>query len=449
MSLPFDVHAARRTQYLSRLHEASVASRSPHAALLFGGHPPRRNGDTEYRYRPCSDLHYLTGWEDPEVVALFRPGAEHPFVLFVQPKDPAREVWTGVRPGVPGALAAGADLAYPVGELDARLGELLQGYGVLHVRLGEDAARDARVFRASSGSARAAARNGLEVPHTYVDPRRLLGEMRLVKSDEEIALLRTASMITCEAHRNAMRVGSPGAWEYEVESAVDHTFRRHGGNGPGYTTIVGGGANACILHYVTNREALRDGDLCLVDAGCEYHYYTADVTRTWPVNGRFSPAQRAVYEIVLAAQEAAIDRARVGVPYREMHDAAVRVLTQGLVDLGILDGRVDELIAAEAYKAYYMHGTGHWLGMDVHDAGAYWLGFQSRALAPGMVLTVEPGLYLPPDDPRVPEPYRGIGIRIEDDVLVTTSGPDVLTADCPKSVEDLEAICDRRGRQAV
>ncbi|MFN7143209.1 MAG: M24B family metallopeptidase, partial [Myxococcota bacterium] len=265
---------------------------------------------------------------------------------------------------------------------------------------------------------RAGARNGLPAPSRLVDARRLLGELRLVKDETEIATLRKAAAITAEAHVAAMRLGRPGVPEYEVEAEIDGLFRRRGGNGPGYTTIVGGGKNACVLHYITNREPLRAGDLCLVDAGCEYRNYTADVTRAWPVSGRFSAPQRRLYEIVLAAELAAIDQARVGRPYKAMHDAAVRVLTEGMVDVGLLDGEVDVLIADEAFRRYYMHSTGHWLGLDVHDAGAYHLDGASRPLAPGMVLTVEPGLYVPPDDESAPEEYRGIGIRIEDDVLV-------------------------------
>ncbi|MFZ5479181.1 MAG: aminopeptidase P N-terminal domain-containing protein [Myxococcota bacterium] len=431
-----DSYAARRAAYLAALGED--------AALLFGNHHALRNGDAEYRYRQSSDLYYLTGWEDPDVAALFRPGAELPFILFVQPKDPAREIWTGIRPGVQGAKEVhGADAAFPYAELHGRLGELLQGYGTLHYRFGEDAERDRTVFSAIQGPARAAMRNGLDVPHRLVDARRLLAEMRLVKSAEEIARLRVAADITVEAHVAAMRVGRPGAFEYEVEAEVDGTFRRRGGNGPGYTTIVGGGKNACILHYVTNREELRAGDLCLVDAGCEYAYYTADVTRTWPVSGRFSGPQRDLYEIVLRAQLASIDAARAGRAWKDMHDVSVRALTEGMVAVGLLEGDVDTLIAEERYRRFYMHGTGHWLGLDVHDAGAYVVGRGARPLAPGMVLTVEPGIYVPPDDEDAPEAYRGIGIRIEDDVLVTDGEPDVLTAACPKRVDDVEAACAR------
>lgn len=437
MQAPSDLFAARRAAFLASLGED--------AALLFGAPHALRNGDAEYKYRQSSDILYLTGWPDPEVAALFRPNSDLPFILFVQPKDPAREVWTGVRAGLEGATARfGADAAFTWDELHARLGTLLQGYGTLHYRFGEDADRDRSVFASIQGPARVAARNGLEVPHHLVDSRRLLAELRLVKSPDEVATLRRAADITVEAHVAAMRLGRPGVGEWEVEALIDHTFRRRGGTGPGYGTIVGGGKNGCILHYVTNDEALRDGDLCLVDAGCEVAGYTADVTRTWPVSGRFTAPQRELYDIVLAALQASIDAARPGAPYKAMHDAAVRVLTQGMVDVGLLEGDVELLIAEESYRRYYMHGTGHWLGLDVHDAGAYWAGLVSRPLRPGHVFTVEPGIYVPPDDPSAPEAFRGIGIRVEDDLLMTADGPEVLTAACPRTAEDVEAACGGR-----
>ena len=429
-------HAGRRARFFAAL--------GADAALIVAPAHHHRNADTEYRYRQSSDLYYLTGWEDPEAVALFRPGAEQPFVMFVQPKDPEREVWTGRREGVEGAIARyGCDAAYPIGELGGRLGTLLFGYSTLHYRPGEDAALDRSLFAAIRSMAKPAARNGGDIPWRFHDPARLVGELRVRKEPEEMALLREAARISCEAHRQAMIVGRPGVHEYEVESVVDGWFRRHGGNGPGYTTIVGGGDNANILHYVTNRDALRDGDLCLVDAGCEYRYYTADITRTWPVGGRFTGAQKELYEVVLDAQLQAIDAARVGRNYKDMHDAAVRRLTEGMVHLKLLTGGVDESIHQEAFKRYYMHGTGHWLGLDVHDAGVYWQGFSSRVLEPGMVLTVEPGLYVPAGDERAPAAFRGIGIRIEDDIHVTEAGPENLTAACPKTIAEVEAACAR------
>lgn len=426
--------AARRARYLQLLGDD--------AALLVAPAHHHRNADTEYRYRQSSDLVYLTGWEDPEAVALFRPKSEQPFVLFVQPKDPEREVWTGIREGVAGARERyGADAAFPIHELASRLPALLFGYGTLHFRPGEDPAMDRTVFGAVRGMAKPAARNGGEIPWRYVEPGRLVGELRLRKEPGELARLREAARISAEAHRMAMRAGRAGVFEYEIEAIIDGHFRRQGGNGPGYTTIVGGGKNACILHYVTNREALRPGELCLVDAGCEYQYYTADITRCWPVDGRFSGAQRDLYEVVLRAEVDAIEAARVGRPYRDMHDIAVRRLVEGMIALGLLEGDVDDNIHRETFKRYYMHGTGHWLGMDVHDAGAYWHGFSSRPLEEGMVTTVEPGLYIPPDDLQAPEAFRGLGIRIEDDIHVTADGPENLTLACPKTIADVEAAC--------
>lgn len=430
-----DPRPARRARYLEHLDGA--------AAVLFGVPHAVRNSDSEYRYRPHSDLVYLTGWEDPEVAALFRPGSEQPFTLFVQPKDKERETWTGRREGLEGARArCGADLAFPYSELAARLPLLLQGYDRMHYGYGENAEHDRLVFGAVA-SARGPLRNGLCLPWKIEHSRVLLGELRLRKDAAEIETLRRAAMITAEAHTTAMRTGRPGVFEYEVEAAIDGTFRRRGGTGAGYTTIVGGGVNACVLHYVQNRDVLAPGTLCLVDAGAEVDWYTADVTRTWPVSGRFSPAQRDVYQLVLDAQMAAIDCARVGRPWRDMHDAAVRVLTTGMVALGLLEGDVAELIVEERYRKYYMHGTGHWLGLDVHDVGAYHQGLSSRLLEPGQVVTVEPGLYIAPDDAEAPEALRGIGVRIEDDVLITVEGPEVLSSACPKSIADVEAACTR------
>ncbi len=430
-----DRFAARRAAYLRALGED--------AALIFGSVHAVRNADSEYRYRPSSDLYYLTGWEEPDAVALFRPGAELPFILFVLPRDRVREVWTGTRVGVEGARALhGADSAFPIHELPARLPELLQGYATLHYAWG-DPDRDRLVFGALRGARRAASRNGLEMPHQLVDGGRVVAELRLRKTADELVTLREAAAITAEAHVAAMRLGRPGVHEYELEAAIDGAFRRRGGEGPGYTTIVGGGANACILHYINNRDALRDGELCLVDAGCEYRYYTADVTRTWPVNGRFSGPQRDLYQVVLDAQLAAIDAARPGRPFKDMHDVAVRGLVTGMIALELLHGDVDTNIADESYRRYYMHGTGHWLGLDVHDAGAYWEGLRSRLLEPDMVLTVEPGLYVQPDDDTAPAHFRGIGIRIEDDIRVTHGDPENLTAACPKTVDALESVCAR------
>jgi len=426
--------AAHRARLLSHLAEDE-------AVLLFGGPHHLRNSDAEYRYRCDSDIYWLSGWEDPEVAVFLRPG-EEPFTLFCQARDPEREQWTGIRPGPEGAIERwDADAAYPIDALAEHLPRLLQGVATLHYAFGRDHQQDLLLLGAIAKASKAARDNGLDVPETFQSPRLLLHELRLRKNEEELALLREASRITVKAHRAAMAWAAPGRSESEVESLIDFIFRREGGTGPGYTTIVASGANACVLHYISNADEIRDGDLVLIDAGCEYGYYTADITRTFPANGTFTEPQRRIYELVLKAQLAAIDEARAGRPYIAMHDAAVRVLTEGMVALGLLQGEVDTLIQEQTYKKYYVHGTGHWLGLDVHDVGAYGRKGESRALEPGMVCTVEPGLYIPPGDEEAPEEYRGIGIRIEDDVLVTEGEPEILTAGVPKTVEEVEAAC--------
>ncbi|HEX7701080.1 MAG TPA: M24 family metallopeptidase, partial [Kofleriaceae bacterium] len=305
--------------------------------------------------------------------------------------------------------------------------------------LGVDDDLDGLVAR-SIARLRRTEKKGKRPPRAVVDPRVALHELRLIKRPEELAALRKASAISSDAHITAMKAGRPGAFEHELEAVINYTFRRAGGAGPGYATIVGAGENATILHYIENRCAIADGDLVLVDAGCEYDHYTADITRTWPANGRFSPAQRKVYEIVLATQVAAIDMARPGTTLEQIHEFCVRKLTEGMVELGLLHGAVDELITDQSYRKFYMHGTSHWLGLDVHDAGAYTKDGSSRPLERGMVITVEPGLYIAHDAPGVPDAFRGIGVRIEDDLVITDGAPEVLTAACPKSIAELEAL---------
>ena len=416
------------------------------AVLLFGAPHHLRNGDAEFKYRPDSDVYHLTGWDAPEVAVLLRPNADHPFVMFVQKRDPAMETWTGRRWGPEGAKTRfGADEAYDYAELAAKLPELLQGYKSLHYRVADDADRDRLLMGALKSARRKARRNGLDVPDAFIDPGRVLHELRLIKTDHEIAVMKKAAEITCEAHRKAMEQTAPGVTEYEIESVIEHTFRVGGGNGPGYTSIVGSGPNATILHYIENSDAMKDGDLVCVDAGCEYGFYTADVTRTWPVSGTFSRPQTELYQVVLDAQEAAIAQAVEGNSMRSVHQVTVRVLTEGMVRLGLLSGNVDDLIAEETFRRYYMHGTSHWLGLDVHDVGAYFKDGDSRPLEPGMVLTIEPGIYVAEDDQDAPAAYRGIGIRIEDDVLVTPGGNLVLTAAAPKSISDVEAAVSGQG----
>lgn len=409
--------------------------------LIFSSPHRVRNADAEYRYRQNSDLYYLTGWEQPEAVVFLRSGSSTPFTLFVQPRDPDREIWTGRRHGPEGALAQfGADAAFPLAELPDRLSELVQGLHTLYYAAGEDPENDQVVLAAIRKARRPAREAFLDLPDAFIHPSRLLHELRLVKSELELERLREAARVTSEAHMAAMRATRPGVGEHELEALVDYTFRRSGGMGPGYTTIVGGGPNACILHYVENGDALSAGQLVLVDAGCEVGFYTADVTRTWPVDGTFSPAQRTLYELVLEAQLAVIDVARAGNPFSLLQETAIRRLTEGMVRVGLLQGDVDALIEEKAYKRYYMHGVSHWLGLDVHDAGKYVRQGASRVLEPGMVVTVEPGLYVGPEDTEAPEAFRGVGIRIEDDVLITEGDPEVLTAACPKTVASIEAL---------
>ena len=428
------VFAARRDDYMDAI--------GPDAIAIVRSLPERlRNGDAFHPFRQSSDVVYLTGFVEPDTTLVLRPGAEtERVIMFVRPRDPEMETWEGRRAGLEGAKERyGADAAYPASELDAKLPELLANVDEWHVSLGVDDDLDSLVAR-SIAVLRRTEKKGKRPPRAVVDPRVALHELRLIKRPEELAALRKASAISCDAHIAAMRAGRPGVFEHELEAVINYTFRRAGGAGPGYATIVGAGENATILHYIENRCAIADGDLVLVDAGCEYDHYTADITRTWPANGRFSPAQRKVYEIVLATQVAAIDMARPGTTLDQIHELCVRKLTEGMVELGLLHGVVDELIKDLSYRKFYMHGTSHWLGLDVHDAGAYTKDGSARPLERGMVITVEPGLYIAHDAPDVPEELRGIGVRIEDDLVITDGAPEVLTAACPKSIAELEAL---------
>jgi Xaa-Pro aminopeptidase len=362
-------------------------------------------------------------------------------VMFVRPRDPDMEVWDGRRAGIDGAKTMyGADAAYPASELATRFGELITNCEELHFSLGLDDEMDLLVTH-TVARLRKTEKRGKRPPKSIIDPRVKLHELRLFKRPEELTAMRKAAAISTDAHVAAMKAGKPGAFEHELEALINYTFRRQGGTGPGYGSIVGAGENATILHYVENRCAIADGDLVLVDAGCEYNGYTADITRTWPANGTFSEVQRRVYQIVLDCQVEAIEMVKPGVTLDQIHELCVRRLTEGMVALGLLTGNVDDLIKDQTYRKFYMHGTSHWLGMDVHDVGSYTDKGKARPLEPGMVITVEPGLYVAADAADVPAPLRGIGVRIEDDVLVTAAGHDVLTARCPKTIEDIEAAC--------
>ena len=407
-----------------------------------------RSRDVHHPFRQSSDLTYLTGFPEPEALAVFVPGRkEGAFVLFCRPRDEQRELWDGVRIGVEGAVSAyGADQAHPMTEIDSVLPGLLEGRRRIYYPLGLDLELD-RSLMGWIGRVRAKTRAGVQAPTEIVALSTLLHEQRLIKDGAEIKLMRKAARISAAAHKQVMRLCRPGDWEYALEAAFVHSCAEQGGRFQAYSPIVGGGSNACVLHYVDNGDRLRDGDLVLIDAGCEYQGYASDITRTFPVNGRFSPAQRELYELVLEAQLAAIAKAVPGNRWNDPHEAAVRVLTKGLARLGILPGgksAVARHIKDEKYKPFYMHRTGHWLGMDVHDVGEYKLDGKWRTLEPGMVLTVEPGLYIPDgvadSEHAVPEAYRHIGIRIEDDVLITEGGNEVLSAGAPKSVAEIEAM---------
>jgi Xaa-Pro aminopeptidase len=426
-------------EFMRRMEPGSVA-------ILPAAREARRSNDTDYRYRQDSDFHYLTGFGEPEAIAVVAPShPEHRYTLFVRPRDPEREVWDGRRAGVEGAKELyGADAAFTVAEFDEKLSDFLNGARSLYYRLGDQHPDlDASIIRQLSRM-RAQGRRGVHPPSAIIDPGSLLHEMRLFKSDEEVALMQRAADIASEAHREAMRQARPGMKEYEVEALIEYIFRRGGASAPAYSSIVGGGANATVLHYISNDAELKEGDLLLIDAGAEYQSYASDITRTFPVAGRFTQAQRDIYELVLRAQEECIEMVRPGVTMEEMHQRSVEILTEGMVRLGLLEGDPAKLIEEETYKKYYMHRLGHYLGLDVHDVGRYHTdGQQSRPVEAGMVMTVEPGLYIAADAEGAPDKYRGIGVRIEDDVLVTADGHRVLTDKAPKQVEEIERLTAR------
>jgi Xaa-Pro aminopeptidase len=430
---PFDpaLHGARRAR-LAQAMQGGIA--------VIPTAPERiRNRDTHYPYRFDSHFYYLTGFPEPESVLVMIAGAQPRSLLFCREKNEERETWDGFRFGPKGAQERfGCDASYPIAELDTKITELLGDQPALYYPVGGDAGWDARAM-GWLNAVRAKARTGVGAPERVHDVRALIDEMRLVKDAHELGVMRKAASISAGAHRRAIRAARPGGFEFELEAELLHEFRRNGAQFPAYWPIVAGGANACVLHYVANDAALHAGDLVLIDAGCELAGYASDITRTFPVSERFTAAQREVYEIVLAAQAAAIEKVRAGNAWNEPHDAAVRVLARGMLDLKLLSGSLDEVLEKETYKRFYMHRTGHWLGLDVHDAGDYKRAGKWRTLAPGMMLTVEPGLYIRAAD-DVPGPLRGIGVRIEDDALVTGNGCDLITAEAPKSIADIEAL---------
>jgi len=403
-----------------------------------------RNGDVLYHYRPGSDFYYLTGFDEPEAVAVLIPGrSQAEYVLFVRDRDPQRETWDGRRAGPEGATSEyGADDAFPIGDIDDILPGMLESCSRVYYTMGVNAEFDQRVI-GWVNALKAQSRSGVHPPQEFVALDHLLHDMRLYKSHVELRAMRRSAAITVGAHRRAMQFAAPGRMEFEVMAELLHEFRRHNAD-VAYHPIVGSGGNACVLHYHDNDAELVDGDLLLIDAGCEYDLYASDVTRTLPVNGRFSPEQRAIYEVVLEAQRAAIDKVRVGNHWNDPHDAAVRVITQGLVRLKLLQGRAAKLIRDGAYRRFFMHRTGHWLGMDVHDVGDYRVGEVWRVLEPGMTLTVEPGIYIPAGTHGVARRWWNIGVRIEDDVAVGRGGPEVLTASLPSDPDAIERLMAAR-----
>lgn len=431
------------TPYVQRRARLLAKMQSGIAVIPTSPEVPR-NGDTHYEYRHDSNFYYLSGFAEPEAVLVLIAGqdSEPQSILFCREKNLEREIWDGFRHGPEAAQEEFRfDAAYPIEQLDDKLAELMGNQPVLFYPLGKDASWDQRLLKLRA-AVQAKVRSGVRAPDEVRDIRALLNEMRLFKDGHELDIMRRAAAISTQAHKRAMRFTRPDQFEYEVEAELLHEFCRHGARHPAYTSIVAGGANACVLHYVDNDAQLQDGDLLLIDAGCEVGGYASDITRTFPVNGRFSSAQKDVYEIVLAAQLAAIATALPGARWEDPHQAALRVLAQGFIDLKLCHGSVDEVIEHEAHKRFFMHRTGHWLGMDVHDVGDYKLGTDWRPLQEGMVLTVEPGCYIRPAD-DVPIELWNIGIRIEDDVLITAKGNEVLTDAAPKTVADIEELMRR------
>jgi len=420
-------------EFMRRMAPKSVA-------IIPGAHDTRRSNDTHYRFRQDSDFFYLTGFEEPDALAVIKPEADTKYTLFVRPRDPEREIWDGRRAGIEGAKSEfGAEESFPSAEFESKLADFLDGAEVLYYRLGVDQDLDNTIIK-EIARMRSLNRKPIHPPQTIIDPATIVHEMRVLKSADEIEIMQTAADIAAEAHCEAMKAAKPGMQEYQIEALIEQIFRRHGAAAPAYTSIVGAGPNATVLHYINNDGELRDGDLLLVDAGAEYKGYASDITRTFPINGRYTKPQRDIYDLVLKAQMACVEMVRPGVTHDQLKQRSIEILTEGLVELGLLTGKTDELIKEKKHEKFYMHGLGHMLGIDVHDVGRYYYGTESRALEPGVVMTVEPGIYIAPDTKDVPEKYLGIGVRIEDDVLCTSNGPRVLTHKVPKHAEEIEAL---------
>ncbi|BCD85878.1 Xaa-Pro aminopeptidase [Pseudomonas solani] len=426
----------------ARRRKALMAQMVPNSIAILPAAPVHiRNRDVEHVYRQDSDFQYLSGFPEPEAVLVLIPGREHgEYVLFCRERDPERELWDGLRAGQDGAIGEyGADDAFPIGDIDDILPGLIEGRERVYYSIGTNPEFDQHLMEWVN-VIRSKARQGAQPPNEFVALDHLLHDMRLYKSAAEVKVMREAGEVSARAHVRAMQAARAGLYEYSLEAELEYEFRKGGAKMPAYGSIVAAGRNACILHYRENDAQLKDGDLVLIDAACELDCYASDITRTFPVSGRFSPEQKAIYELVLASQEAAFLEIAPGKHWNEAHEATVRVITAGLVELGLLQGDVAELIASEAYKPFYMHRAGHWLGMDVHDVGEYKVGGEWRVLEPGMAMTVEPGIYIAVDNQNVAKKWRGIGVRIEDDVVVTKKGCEILTDGVPKTVAEIEAL---------
>lgn len=419
-------------------------------AIIPAAHEQQRSYDTEFKFRQDSDFWYLTGFPEPDAIAVISPSAKHPYTMYVRPRNLEMETWFGRRYGVEGTEKSfGVDKAFPIEKFQADLGKILNGRDKLYYRFAVDKALDRKILDYFTEQ-RVRRLKTAYPPHTIIDPTPIIGDMRLHKSEEEITLMQKAADIAGEAHVLAMKRVKPGMNEFQVESLMESYMRDKGASGVAYNSIIGGGENATILHYVENNAPLRDGDLILIDAGAEYQGYASDITRTFPVNGRYTQAQREVYDVVLDVQLRCVEFTKPGNTVKGRQEFSIELLTEGMKKLGLLKGRTSDLIKKKAYMKYYMHGVGHYLGLDVHDAGRYFTdqtAKNSRPFASGMVLTVEPGLYIPPDDKSAPAKYRGIGVRIEDDVLVTEDGNRNLTAAVPKNPDEIEELMQKSVRK--
>lgn len=434
MTISKTEYARRRKNLMSTMAPNSIA-------IIPSAREQVRSRDTHFPFRQDSDFYYLCGFTEPDSVLVLLPGRKHgQYVMFCREKDPTLELWNGYREGPEGVCENyGADDAFPISDIDDILPGLLEGRDRVYYSMGRSAPFDRQIM-GWVNAIRQKEASGAVPPGELTDLDHMLHEQRLFKSAAELRVMRKAASITAKAHHRAMRASKPGAFEYQLEAELQHAFATAGARHAAYSSIVGSGDNACVMHYVENSAKMRDGDLVLIDAGCEYEYYAADVTRTFPVNGKFSKEQRAIYEIVLDAQAAAMAAIAPGNHWNQPHDASVRVITEGLLSLGLLKGKLSKLIKEEAYRPFYMHRVGHWLGLDVHDVGDYRVDDAWRLLEPGMVMTVEPGIYIGANNTSVARKWRGIGVRIEDDVVITKDGCEVLTSGAVKTVEDIESL---------